>query len=118
MFIGQQLLVPSNESVSQPNQYTTYTVVKGDSLWSIAKRYGVTVDDIIQLNNLNTIDLKIGDTLLIPSTETTTKTYTVKSGDSLWSIAKANNISVDQLKEANNLTSNLLSIGQVLIIPQ
>jgi len=119
LFIGQQLLVPTNEDMNQqPNRYITYTVVKGDSLWSISKRYGVTIDDIIQLNNLNTIDLKIGDTLLIPNTEITTKTYTVKRGDSLWSIAKANNISVDQLKEANNLTSNLLSIGQVLIIPQ
>lgn len=119
LFIGQQLLVPTNEGTNQqPNQYITYTVVKGDSLWSISKRYGVTIDDIIQLNNLNTIDLKIGDTLLIPSTETTTETYTVKRGDSLWSIAKANNISVDQLKEANTLTSNLLSIGQILIIPR
>lgn len=118
LYIGQQLLVPTNEDMNQqPNQYITYTVVRGDSLWSISKRYGVTVDDIIKLNNLNTIDLKIGDTLLIPNTQLNTKTYTVKRGDSLWSIAKSNNISVDQLKEINNLTSNLLSIGQILIIP-
>lgn len=117
LFIGQQLIVPTDGNVSEPEQYTTYTVVKGDSLWSIAKRYGITVDDIIQLNNLSTIDLKIGDILLIPNTETNQKTYTVKSGDSLWSIAKANNITVEQLKEINNLTSNLLSIGQILIIP-
>lgn len=44
-------------------------------------------------------------------------TYTVKSGDSLWSIAKKYNVSVDELKKANNLTSNVLRINQVLFIP-
>ena len=43
--------------------------------------------------------------------------YTVKSGDSLWSISKKFGISVDELKQANNLTSNLLSVGQNLYIP-
>ncbi len=45
------------------------------------------------------------------------KLYTVKKGDSLWSIAKDYNTTVEELKLRNNLTSNLLSIGQVLIIP-
>ena len=45
------------------------------------------------------------------------KTYTVQRGDTLWSIAKENNVTVNELKEKNNLTTNLLSIGQKLIIP-
>ena len=45
------------------------------------------------------------------------KTYIVKAGDTLWSIAKENNISVSELKDVNNLENNLLSIGQSLIIP-
>lgn len=43
--------------------------------------------------------------------------YTVKSGDTLWKIANANNISVDAIKKANNLTSNSLTVGQVLLLP-
>lgn len=117
ILIGQQLKVPSislDEGIE--NNYMIYRVVKGDSLWSIAQRFGVTVDDIINLNNLSTINLQIGDELKIPVTNIG-KTYTVKSGDSLWSIARENNTTVDNLKSANNLTSNLLTIGQVLIIP-
>lgn len=98
--------------------YTYYTVVRGDSLWSIAKRYQISVEDLIKLNNLININLKIGDVLKIPKSSNYLNTYVVKNGDSLWSIAKANNISVEALKEANNLTSNLLSIGQTLIIPK
>ena len=73
-------------------------------------------------NNLTTNLLSIGQVLKIPtnsstsSSGTTSTTYTVKSGDSLYSIAKAYNTTVDALKSKNNLTSNLLSIGQVLKI--
>lgn len=119
LFIGQQLKVPTTGGSGNigSDQYTIYEVVKGDSLWLIAKRYGITVDELINLNNLTSINLQVGDKLKVPKTQVET-TYTVKSGDTLWSIAKENNISVDDLKAANNLTSNLLSLGQVLIIPQ
>ena len=125
LMIGQQLNVPTTNNIpsipeedNSINEYTTYTVTKGDSLWSISKRYGITVDDLIKLNNLTTINLKVGDELLVPLTDTGLITYMVKKGDSLWSIAKNNNTSVDAIKEANNLSSNLLSIGQTLIIPK
>lgn len=113
LYIGQELRVP----VTQTNDdYEIYTVVKGDSLWLISQRYGVTVDDLIEINNLENADLQIGDKLKIPKTKPK-KTYTVKKGDSLWSIAKEFNVSVEELKIANSLTSNLISVGQVLIIP-
>ena len=74
--------------------------------------------DLISLNNLSTINLQIGDVLLVPSNdEIEPYIYIVKSGDTLWSIARNNNITVDELKAANNLTNNLLSVGQQLLIP-
>lgn len=120
LYIGQELKVPkSNSSEPTPpvDSYDIYIVVKGDSLWSIAQKYNTTVDELIRLNGLNNVSLQIGDQLKVPRTTTTEKTYIVKSGDSLWSIAKTYNTTVDQLKTANGLTSNLLSIGQVLLIP-
>lgn len=129
--IGQQLLIPTISTPETPNEpeipnyppeeetpteTQIYIVKKGDSLWLIAKNNNTTVDELIKLNNLSSINLQIGDQLLIPK-QTNTKEYIVQRGDTLWSIAKANNITVDELKELNNLTTNLLSIGQQLILP-
>lgn len=114
--IGQELLIPSSNEPIIPEQTTNYIVQKGDSLWSISKKFNTTVDELIELNNLSTINLQVGDNLLIPKQENINKIYIVEPKDTLWSIAKKNNISVEKLKELNNLTSNLLSIGQELII--
>lgn len=87
LMIGQQLQVPKtsqDEEEFPEKDYTYYTVVKGDSLWSIAKRYGISVDDLIKLNDLTDINLKIGDVLKVPNTEINIKTYTVKSGDTIF----------------------------------
>lgn len=123
--IGQKLKIPSTITTPEPTpEENTYTVKKGDSLWTIANKYGVTVTELRSLNNLKSDNLSIGQVLLIPiktttpSTPTTdTVTYTVKSGDNLYSIADQYGVSVTAIKNANNLTSNLLSIGQVLKIP-
>ena len=88
--IGQILILPTNEDIDT----ITYTIKKGDTLYSIANKYNTTVDTIKRLNNLITNDLKIGDILIIPSSSIeeeieipSNNTYTVKSGDTLYSIA-------------------------------
>lgn len=98
-----------------------YVVKKGDSLWSIARANGLTVDELKSLNNLSSNVLHVGDTLLINSANSTDNDgndtyYVVKSGDTLWSIAKKYNLSVNELKLLNNLSSNVLSVGQRLIV--
>ena len=95
----------------------TYTVKSGDTLWSIAKRFGISVDELKKINNLTSNSLRVGQTLILSKKEEEPieeNTYVVKQGDTLYSIARIYNINVDELKNINNLTSDTLSIGQVL----
>ena len=116
--VGRQLLLPSSESIDEPKQDGTYTVKLGDTLYGVARTYGVTVDELKRANNLTNDILTVGQVLNIPNqTGTTGNSYTVQSGDSLYSIARRFNTTVDELKTINNLTSDILSIGQKLLIP-
>lgn len=117
--VGQVLKLSydaENEDIKESN---IYTVKKGDSLWLIANKYGTTVDELKNANNLKSNTLSIGQTLIIPEKkESTSKiSYVVKKGDSLWLIANKYDTTVEKIKSTNNLKSNTLSIGQVLVIP-
>ena len=116
--IGQVLKIPTTEQTPSTN-YINYTVKSGDSLYKIANNYNITVNQIVTLNNLTSTNLSIGQILKIPTTEQTQNyiNYTVKSGDSLYKIANIYNTTVNKIKSLNNLTSNNLSIGQILKIP-
>lgn len=118
--VGQKIIIPSDSSIS-PGDYVVYTVKRNDSLWNIANAYGVSVNDIVDYNNLGTTVLQIGQQLLIPNVSSSDDVgiiYVVKNGDSLWNISKKYNVSVNDLKTANNLNNNMLSIGQKLVIPE
>ena len=114
--IGQKLTIPQKQ-IEKPTITTIYTVKKGDTLYQIAKKYNTTVNDIKQLNNLTSNLLSIGQKLKIPELNEIYTIYTVKKGDSLYQIAKKYNTTVNDIKQLNNLTNNLLSIGQELKIP-
>ena len=119
-------------------------VKKGDSLWKVAKLENVSVGELARANKLSkTSTLKIGQKLTIPASKSETPTvatatvapistdsaapavaadvsganYTVKSGDSLWKIARQQSVTVAAIKQANNLSSDSLKIGQKLRIP-
>ena len=104
------------EEYETPSSNITYTVQKGDNLYSIANKYNTTVNEIKSLNNLTSNNLSIGQQLRIPTNASGNITYTVQKGDNLYSIARKYNTTVNEIKRKNNLTSNNLSIGQQLII--
>ncbi|WP_115460762.1 lytic transglycosylase domain-containing protein [Winogradskyella aurantiaca] len=119
-----------------------YRVRSGDYLGRIARKYGVRVSQIKQWNGLRSNNIRVGQRLTIyprnaanvnisgsksqtkaapkkPVNTKGKKTYTVQEGDSLWTIAqKFEGVSVDNLKEWNNITSNRLKIGMVLVVSQ
>ncbi len=101
---------------------TQHTVAKGDTLYSLAKKYGVTVDEIRSLNSVKGNDLYVGQKLAIPlkkmPQQVTYETYTVQAGDTLYSIAKRSDITVEELREINSLSaSSMLKTAQKLKIP-
>lgn len=125
IYVGQELslIAPHSHQSETTSTAVSYTVKAGDSLSLIARNYQTTVVEIKTINQLSTDLIKIGQVLKIPSTQEekstnpiqeSSKTYVVKSGDSLWRIATNNHLTVAQLKSYNNLTTDSIYVGQVL----
>ena len=118
--IGMSLLVNSdninNDNNDELEAYEYYTVKSGDTLYSIANKFNLTVDELKNYNNLSSNNLNINQKLIIGE-KALGNIYKVQRGDTLYSIAKMFNVSVDDLRNANNLGNNVISIGQTLVIP-
>ncbi|MCL6500074.1 MAG: M23 family metallopeptidase [Firmicutes bacterium] len=98
---------------------------EGDTLWGIARRFGTTVDALVEVNGISEAEfLRPGQVLRVPSTGEGTprrpvvaSTYTVRKGDTLWAIALKTGVPVEQLAEVNGIRGDRLQIGQKLVIP-
>ncbi|KUO76938.1 MAG: spore gernimation protein, partial [Desulfosporosinus sp. BRH_c37] len=93
-----------------------HIVQKGDTLWALSRKYGVSLNRIVEVNQLPYPNiLLLGQALVIPTVATT---HVVSSGESLWLISRRYNTTIQAIVEANNLTNiNLIHVGQVLSIP-
>ena len=113
--VGQVLFLKEKGQEESSLPEDSYKVQKGDSLYAIARKYKVSIKDLMEVNNLTSNVISVGQVLKIPSLEE--KVYTVKAGDTLWNIAKSFQTTVDSIIKENNLISNILKIGQKLLIP-
>lgn len=128
-----KLIDPASILNQSSGTMITYKVKSGDVLGSIAQRYGTSVTNIKNWNNLNSNTIKVGQSLqiyanktnvsapastdLIATNDNGSKVYTVQPGDSLWLISKKlSGITIDEIKKLNNLNSNQIKPGQQLII--
>ncbi|WP_271855997.1 LysM peptidoglycan-binding domain-containing protein [Patiriisocius marinus] len=103
---------------------TSHKVAKGETLYSISKKYGISLATLKELNSSAAINaLSIGQEIIVKKGTTAatsvvatspTSDYIVKKGETLYSISRKFNISVSDLKSKNNLTTSMLSIGQTL----
>jgi membrane-bound lytic murein transglycosylase D len=138
IFTGRWLKVPERESNPdevQPTRatYEIYTVRRGDNLSKLARRYGLSVRELMKLNGLSSTRLYVGMSLKVPASSSSNsryvsdkrssarsldrKVYTVKRGDTLWKIAKSHGVDVGDLLKWNNITrQNRLLPGDKLKI--
>ncbi|WP_246197271.1 LysM peptidoglycan-binding domain-containing protein [Cytobacillus depressus] len=118
IFVGQSLLIPNEQVVKKS---TSYTIQKGDTLYSLAKQYGVSVEDLKKKNNIQLDQLSVGGQIIVPAESFERKkeevTYTVVPGDTLWGIAKRFGLTVEDLAKENGLNKEMVLIGQKLNVP-
>jgi len=132
--VGQILKVPyTPRAISRVSSGTTHRVAEKETLYSISKLYGASVDDIKQWNGLSGNSLSVGQELIVRKSGTTNTVvqqkstspitsrkgvHTVAAKETMFSISKLYGITVQQLKDWNNLQSNEISIGQTLYVAQ
>lgn len=117
--IGQKLKISSGK-----NKTSVHTVAEGENLTMIANEYGITVSALMELNDLNSDIIYSGQKLKVTGNKTSgknsvkktevKKTYKVKKGDTLASIADKNDVSVKELKQWNNIKGDKVMTGQIL----
>ena len=103
IYVGQRLTLPN--AARETGNSTTYTVKRGDTLSKIAKEHGTTVKNIKDANGLTSDTIHVGQTLKLSGSASAAQTYTVKPGDTLYSIAVKHGTTVQAIKKANGLTS-------------
>ena len=119
----------SSEETTTSGNAQMYYVHQGDTLYRIARNNGISLSTLLEWNQLS-VDSPIypGQGLIVSygsssssvesntTTQSSESTYTVKAGDGLWRIAKNHGLTLDELKSMNQLTSNIIQPGQVLIV--
>ncbi len=100
------------------NNIDIYIVTKGDTLYNIAKKYQTTWQELMRINNMTSTLLRIGKQLIVPGNSNSEIKYYVEEGDTLYNIANKFKMDMEEIKRLNNLNTNDVILGQMLIIKE
>lgn len=125
--IETAVVANDNKTQDNPQASDLYEVQKGDNLFSIAKKFNVSIEDLKKWNNLEDLNVQLGSKLALankeeivaaeaPKTETKIVEHKVKKGEYLATIAKKYNVTVAEIKEWNSLEDNNVKQGETLIV--
>lgn len=119
ILLDSSIVIPDIPTPTPPPTLIYYVVKAGDTLSEIAVKFNTTLSELVKLNNITNPNLIYpGQNLLIPSTVTSYRSYTVRSGDTLSEIAVKFGVTTESLARLNNISNpNLIYPGQILKIP-
>jgi len=105
-----------NSHLLPDTYYIYYTVKNKENMIDIAEIYGVSVDDILSVNSIDSVEVTEGTVIIIPIPEK--QLYLIKKGDNLWRLYKKTGVSVERIKELNNISDECdIPIGMIIVLP-
>lgn len=115
---GKHTVFAQNFDPKKDNgRFYVHKIKRGDSLYSIGKKYGVSYRIIKDYNNLKSNTLRINKKLVIPVLKPKTRNYTIKSGDTIGNISRKFNVAIASIMKINNKKNSRIQIGERLVIP-
>ncbi|WP_458701223.1 LysM peptidoglycan-binding domain-containing protein [Sulfurospirillum sp. 1307] len=115
---GKESIFKANyDPKKDSGRFYVHRIKRGDSLYSIGKRYGVSYKLIKDFNKLHSNILRVNKTLIIPVLKPKTRNYIIKNGDTIGAISRKFNVAISDILKLNNKKNSMIRVGEKIVIP-